>query len=79
MKFDLKLMLGASAIAMMSLTGGASAQDCPRGSLDSRYCDADGDLVADIPNWTRTHWSLPIRLSRIPPSTRRRGRTSSIS
>ncbi len=27
----------------------ASAQDCPRGDLDSRYCDTDGDLIADIP------------------------------
>lgn len=27
----------------------ATAQDCPRGDLDDRYCDADGDLIADIP------------------------------
>ncbi|WP_438273253.1 phosphate/phosphite/phosphonate ABC transporter substrate-binding protein [Tropicimonas marinistellae] len=27
----------------------ASAQDCPRGDLDERFCDADGDLIADIP------------------------------
>lgn len=27
----------------------ASAADCPRGTLDERYCDADGDLIADIP------------------------------
>jgi phosphonate transport system substrate-binding protein len=27
----------------------ASAQDCPRGTLDERYCDVDGDLIADIP------------------------------
>ena len=49
MKLDLKLILGASAIALMSLGGAASAQDCPRGDLDDRYCDADGDLIADIP------------------------------
>lgn len=24
-------------------------QDCPRGALDARYCDRDGDLVADAP------------------------------
>ncbi len=24
-------------------------QDCPRGTLDERYCDRDGDLVADLP------------------------------
>jgi phosphonate transport system substrate-binding protein len=27
----------------------ASAQDCERGTLDVRYCDVDGDLVADTP------------------------------
>ncbi|MEE4189392.1 MAG: phosphate/phosphite/phosphonate ABC transporter substrate-binding protein [Roseobacter sp.] len=49
MKFNIKLLLGASAMAMMSLGTAASAQDCPRGTLDERYCDVDGDLVADIP------------------------------
>jgi phosphonate transport system substrate-binding protein len=27
----------------------AGAEDCPRGTLDPRYCDRDGDLVADTP------------------------------
>ena len=27
----------------------AAAQDCPHGDLDARFCDADGDLIADIP------------------------------
>ncbi len=49
MKLDIKLLLGASAIALMSLGGMASAQDCPRGDLDERFCDVDGDLIADIP------------------------------
>lgn len=49
MKLDIRLLLGASAIALLSLGGAASAQDCPRGDLDDRYCDADGDLIADIP------------------------------
>jgi phosphonate transport system substrate-binding protein len=39
----------ASAAAIMAFTGYASAQECPRGDLDARYCDADGDLIADIP------------------------------
>ena len=26
------------------------AEDCPRGDLDQRYCDRDGDLVADPPS-----------------------------
>lgn len=49
MKLDIKLLLGASAVALLSLGGGASAQECPRGDLDERFCDADGDLIADIP------------------------------
>ncbi len=28
---------------------GAIAQDCPRGTLDARFCDTDGDLLADTP------------------------------
>ncbi len=31
------------------MAGSAAAQDCPRGDLDTRYCDVDGDLIADIP------------------------------
>ena len=34
----------------LAVTGGAvAAQDCERGDLDQRYCDTDGDLIADIP------------------------------
>jgi phosphonate transport system substrate-binding protein len=49
MKLDIKLLLGASAIALMSFGTTASAQDCPRGDLDERFCDVDGDLLADTP------------------------------
>jgi len=41
-----------SAVAALSLTvfsTSAFAQECPRGDLDERFCDADGDLIADIP------------------------------
>ncbi|MCF6232023.1 MAG: phosphate/phosphite/phosphonate ABC transporter substrate-binding protein [Rhodobacteraceae bacterium] len=31
------------------MAGSVAAQDCERGTLDDRYCDADGDLIADIP------------------------------
>jgi phosphonate transport system substrate-binding protein len=49
MQLNIKLLAGASIIALMSLGGTASAQDCPRGDLDERFCDTDGDLIADIP------------------------------
>jgi phosphonate transport system substrate-binding protein len=43
-----RLML---ALAALGFTGAAAAQaDCPnRGQLDTLYCDADRDLVADVP------------------------------
>lgn len=49
MKLDIKLLVGASMVALFSMGGIASAQDCPRGTLDERFCDVDGDLIADIP------------------------------
>lgn len=39
----------AAAVLMAGIASTASAQDCPRGDLDARFCDRDGDLVADIP------------------------------
>ena len=42
--------LGTITAALLASTGAAFAQeDCPRGTLDARYCDRDGDLVADTP------------------------------
>ncbi|MBD3624327.1 MAG: phosphate/phosphite/phosphonate ABC transporter substrate-binding protein [Rhodobacteraceae bacterium] len=61
MKTEFSLLLGASAIAVMSLSGAALAQDCPRGDLDARYCDADGDLIADIPT-DESQWLDPDSL-----------------
>lgn len=44
------LASGAAALALFAATGPASAQeDCPRGDLDDRFCDRDGDLIADVP------------------------------
>lgn len=40
----------ASLLALWLGGGAAQAQtDCPRGALDQRFCDRDGDMVADIP------------------------------
>ncbi len=46
-----KTILTASSAfaALLAFTAPAFAQDCPRGDLDARYCDTDGDLIADIP------------------------------
>ncbi len=43
-------ILGTVTAALLVSTGAAFAQeDCPRGSLDERFCDRDGDLIADTP------------------------------
>ena len=38
-----------------------AAEDCPRGALDARFCDRDGDLVADTPTDPR-QWVNPPTL-----------------
>ena len=35
--------------AVFSAGNTAQAQECPRGDLDKRFCDTDGDLLADTP------------------------------
>ncbi|MBA5778268.1 phosphate/phosphite/phosphonate ABC transporter substrate-binding protein [Stappia sp. F7233] len=44
-------LLSAIALAAFAAVSSApaSAEECPRGDLDARYCDRDGDLVADTP------------------------------
>jgi len=39
----------AIATSLVFFGAGSAIADCPRGDLDSRFCDADGDLIADIP------------------------------
>ncbi|MGO1120643.1 phosphate/phosphite/phosphonate ABC transporter substrate-binding protein [Rhodovibrionaceae bacterium A322] len=48
----LATLLGASVVALsfaFSTGGAAAAEDCPRGDLDERFCDRNGDLLADAP------------------------------
>jgi len=51
------LLLGALVVGC----AGALVEDCPRGDLDPRYCDRNGDLVADPPGDPRTRLD-PARL-----------------
>ena len=44
----LTLLLGAMTLAFASIDA-MGQQDCPRGDLDRRFCDKNGDLVADPP------------------------------
>lgn len=43
------LSVGSLITVSLLATSVVNAADCPRGDLDERYCDVDGDLVADIP------------------------------
>lgn len=50
MKTMTTLLSGAAFACALTLGGPAFAQeDCPRGTLDDRFCDVDGDLLADTP------------------------------
>ncbi|MEI4472364.1 phosphate/phosphite/phosphonate ABC transporter substrate-binding protein [Frigidibacter sp. MR17.24] len=41
--------LAAGSILALASAAPALAQDCERGTLDTMFCDTDGDLVADAP------------------------------
>jgi len=65
-----KLLIASTAITAMVLGGAvaglvatqpALAQECPRGDLDERFCDADGDLIADVPT-DSSQWLDPDTL-----------------
>jgi phosphonate transport system substrate-binding protein len=43
-------LLAGVAMLVAGAAGEARAQDCPRGDLDARYCDRDGDMLADPPS-----------------------------
>jgi phosphonate transport system substrate-binding protein len=42
----------------MAVAPSIHAQDCPRGALDTLFCDRDGDLVADLPA-DENEWADP--------------------
>jgi phosphonate transport system substrate-binding protein len=50
-------VLGVSLLAAGTLI----AKECPRGTLDNRFCDSDGDLVADAPT-DSSNWVNPDTL-----------------
>ena len=62
MKRTSKLGLFTAALATsFFMASTAVAEDCPRGTLDKRYCDRDGDLVADAPT-DESKWLDPETL-----------------
>jgi phosphonate transport system substrate-binding protein len=57
-----RLMLAAACGLGFAAPGFAqtAAPDCPRGALDVRFCDRDGDLVADTPTDPRQLVDPPV-------------------
>ena len=49
MKTTNALLSGVALAFGLAFAAPALAQDCPRGDLDERFCDVDGDLLADTP------------------------------
>ena len=49
MKTSLALSIALIGATVLIPAVSAKAQECPRGALDAKYCDRDGDLVADAP------------------------------
>ncbi len=42
-------VLGLVVAGLMFAVNAHAADECPHGTLDARYCDRDGDLIADAP------------------------------
>ncbi len=62
MNFTKTLLSCAALIAGLGLAmPSASAEDCPRGDLDKRFCDRDGDMIADTPT-DPSKWADPATL-----------------
>ena len=56
--FGLKLV---ATVFTLAFSFSSQAADCPRGTLDARYCDRDNDLTADLP-LDQSKWSDPSTL-----------------
>jgi phosphonate transport system substrate-binding protein len=65
MEMTRRTALVAAFVASVAFAPAAAtaqaAQDCPRGQLDVRFCDRDGDMVADTPTDPR-QWVDPRTL-----------------
>jgi phosphonate transport system substrate-binding protein len=61
-KFGWTAMVGLALMTLAMGVGPAAGQaDCPRGELDKRFCDRDGNMVADAPQDSK-QWVDPPTL-----------------
>ena len=63
---SMKTLLSAAVIAGVGFAGAAlwsvpatAQEDCPRGTLDARYCDRNGDLVSSPLLFRERHLIAP--------------------
>ncbi len=54
-----RLLVALAALGLMA--AGFAQEDCPRGELDARFCDYDGDMLADPPT-DPADWVTPSTL-----------------
>jgi phosphonate transport system substrate-binding protein len=54
-----RLLLALGVLGLLSFA--LAQQDCPRGELDARFCDYDGDMLADPPE-SESEWQRPRTL-----------------
>ncbi len=65
-----RLLLAAAcgfALSTPGLAQTAAGADCPRGALDARFCDRDGDMVADTPTDPRQQVDPPVLIFAYTP------------
>ena len=58
----------AVLLAFGLLTAAVAQEDCPRGDLDERFCDWDGDLLADPPTDPADWVSPPVLIFTYAPT-----------
>jgi phosphonate transport system substrate-binding protein len=54
-------LIGAAVATTLLLSSSVFAEECPHGDLDKRFCDVDGDLIADAPK-DSSQWLDPDTL-----------------
>lgn len=63
-----RLLLAATCgLGLVAPAVAQNAPDCPRGALDARFCDRDGDLVADTPTDPRQLVDPPVLIFAYTP------------
>lgn len=58
----------ALLLALGLLSFAAAQEDCPRGELDARFCDVDGDMLADPPTDPSRWISPPVLVFSYSPT-----------